>query len=45
MELVVKIVSRIRGKTLKRRIFRELMDELDCHYGDLLLHSNVRWLS
>ncbi|CAI6373112.1 unnamed protein product [Macrosiphum euphorbiae] len=21
------------------------MDEVDCHYGDLLLHSNVRWLS
>lgn len=45
MELVVKIVNSIRGKALKRRLFRELMDEVDCHYGDLLLHSNVRWLS
>ncbi|XP_008185363.1 SCAN domain-containing protein 3-like [Acyrthosiphon pisum] len=44
MELVVKIVNSIRGKALKRRLFRELMDEVDCHYGDLLLHSNVRWL-
>ncbi|KAF0737720.1 general transcription factor II-I repeat domain-containing protein 2-like, partial [Aphis craccivora] len=45
MELVVKIVNSISGKALKRRLFRELMDEVDCHYGDLLLHSNVRWLS
>lgn len=36
MELVVKIVNSIRGKALKRRLFRELMDEVDCHYGDLL---------
>ncbi|XP_050065732.1 general transcription factor II-I repeat domain-containing protein 2A-like [Aphis gossypii] len=39
------IYKTIRGKALKRRLFRELMDEVDCHYGDLLLHSNVRWLS
>ncbi|KAL4104036.1 hypothetical protein QTP88_019349 [Uroleucon formosanum] len=45
MELVVKIVNSIRGKVLKRRLFRKLMDEVNCHYGDLLLHSNVRWLS
>ncbi|KAE9522504.1 hypothetical protein AGLY_017097 [Aphis glycines] len=45
LELVVKIVNSIRGKALKRRLFRELMDEVDCHYGDLLLHSNVRWIS
>lgn len=44
MELVVKIVNSIRGKALKRRLFRELMDEVDCYFGDLLLHSNVCWL-
>ncbi|KAE9521271.1 hypothetical protein AGLY_018334 [Aphis glycines] len=42
---VMELVNSIRGKALERRLFRELMDEVDCHYGDLLLHSNVRWLS
>uniref|UniRef100_A0A6P7FFP1 General transcription factor II-I repeat domain-containing protein 2-like n=1 Tax=Diabrotica virgifera virgifera TaxID=50390 RepID=A0A6P7FFP1_DIAVI len=45
MKLVVKIVNKIRAQALQRRLFRTLADEVDCQYGDLLLHSEVRWLS
>lgn len=36
IELVVKIVNSIRGEALKTRFFREVMDKVDCRYGDLL---------
>lgn len=39
MELEAKIVNSIRGKALKRHLFCELMDKVDCNYGDLLLHN------
>ncbi|CAG9833212.1 unnamed protein product [Diabrotica balteata] len=45
MKLVVKIVNKIRAQALQRRLFRTLANEVDCQYGDLLLHSEVRWLS
>ncbi|XP_072392541.1 general transcription factor II-I repeat domain-containing protein 2B-like [Diabrotica undecimpunctata] len=45
MKLVVKMVNKIRAQALQRRLFRTLADEVDCQYGDLLLHSEVRWLS
>ena len=45
MKLVVKIVNKIRAQALQRRLFKTLADEVDCQYGDLLLHSEVRWLS
>ncbi|XP_030745088.1 general transcription factor II-I repeat domain-containing protein 2-like [Sitophilus oryzae] len=45
MKLVVKIVNKIRAQALQRRLFKTLADEVDCQYGDLLLHSGVRWLS
>jgi hypothetical protein len=45
MKLVVKIVNKIRAQALQRRLFKILADEVDCQYGDLLLHSEVRWLS
>jgi len=41
MDHVIKMINRIRSKTLKIRLFRELIHEIDFHYGDLLLHSNV----
>lgn len=45
MKTVVKIVNNIRAHALQRRLFRELTEELECQYGDLLLHTEVRWLS
>ncbi|CAH1953705.1 unnamed protein product [Acanthoscelides obtectus] len=45
MILVVKIVNKIRAQALQRRLFKTLADEIDCQYGELLLHSEVRWLS
>ena len=45
MKLVVKIVNKIRAQALQRRLFKTLADEIDCQYGELLLHSEVRWLS
>ena len=45
MKLVVKIVNKIRAQALQRRLFKTLVDEIDCQYGELLLHSEVRWLS
>ncbi|CAH1999657.1 unnamed protein product [Acanthoscelides obtectus] len=35
----------IRAQALQRRLFKTLADEIDCQYGELLLHSEVRWLS
>lgn len=45
MKTVVKVVNNIRAHALQRRLFRELTEELECQYGDLLLHTEVRWLS
>ncbi|CAH1958829.1 unnamed protein product [Acanthoscelides obtectus] len=45
MKLVVKIVNKIRAQALQRRLFKTWADEIDCQYGKLLLHSEVRWLS
>lgn len=45
MKTVVKIVNKIRSHSLQRRLFKELADELELQYGDLLLHTEVRWLS
>ncbi|CAH2012339.1 unnamed protein product [Acanthoscelides obtectus] len=43
MKLVVKIVNKIRAQALQR-LFKTLADEVDCQYGELLLHSEVRRL-
>jgi Domain of unknown function (DUF4371)/Spin-doc zinc-finger/hAT family C-terminal dimerisation region len=45
MSVVVKVVNSIRAKALQRRLFRSLLEEIDCQYGELLLHTEVRWLS
>ena len=45
MTTVVKIVNYIRAQPLHRREFRLLLDEYNYEYGDLLLHTEVRWLS
>ncbi|XP_060788258.1 general transcription factor II-I repeat domain-containing protein 2-like [Neoarius graeffei] len=45
MNLVIQIVNKIIAKALNHRQFRELHDEADSEYADLLLHNKVRWLS
>ena len=45
MAVVVKCVNDIRAAALKRREFRQLLNEVDEQYGELLLHIEVRWLS
>uniref|UniRef100_A0A8D8TXF0 General transcription factor II-I repeat domain-containing protein 2 n=1 Tax=Cacopsylla melanoneura TaxID=428564 RepID=A0A8D8TXF0_9HEMI len=45
MTLVIKIVNNVRAHSLKRRQFKQLAEEMDCQYGDLLLHNEVKWLS
>ena len=41
----VKIVNYIRAQPLHRREFCLLLDEYNNEYGDLLLHTEVRWFS
>lgn len=45
MNIVVKIVNSIRAKALQHRLFMSLLDEFHSAYGDLIFHSDVRWLS
>ncbi|CAH2000960.1 unnamed protein product [Acanthoscelides obtectus] len=45
MKLVLNIVNQIRAQAFQRKLFNTLADEIDCQYGELLLHSEVRWLS
>uniref|UniRef100_A0A8C1QSJ5 DUF4371 domain-containing protein n=1 Tax=Cyprinus carpio TaxID=7962 RepID=A0A8C1QSJ5_CYPCA len=45
MNTVVKVVNFIRVRPIMHHRFIVLLDELDSAYGDLILHSEVRWLS
>ena len=45
MSVVVKCVNDIRAAALKRREFCQLLNEVDKPYGELLLHTEMRWLS
>lgn len=42
MDVAFEIVNSIRGRSLKRRLFQLKLDE---GQSDLLLHTDVRWLS
>ena len=44
MSVVVKCVNHIRAAALKKE-FCQLLNEVDEQYGELLLHTEVRWLS
>lgn len=47
MAIVIKVTNIIRGgnKSLIHRKFISLLEELNTAYGDLLLHTEIRWLS
>jgi len=45
VSVVQKIVNSIRARPLQHRLFKHLLDEIDAHYGDLISHTEVRWLN
>nr|XP_012217172.1 PREDICTED: general transcription factor II-I repeat domain-containing protein 2A-like [Linepithema humile] len=47
MKIVTKITNLIRGgnRSLSHRKWKTFLEEVDAEYGDLLLHSEIRWLS
>ena len=45
MTPVVRIINSIRSKAKQHRMFKMLLVELSAEYGDLLLHTEIRWLS
>ena len=42
---VVKMVNYIKSRPLKSRLFAKLCKEMGANYANLLLHTEVRWLS
>jgi hypothetical protein len=42
---VIETVNKIRANPLSHRKFRELLEEINSEYGDLIFYSHVRWLS
>lgn len=45
MDVVVRIVNIIRARSLNHRQFKTFLEQIDSEYGELLYHSEVRWLS
>lgn len=45
MQRVVNVVNYIVSRSLKHRQFRQLIEDYDTEYNDLVTHSEVRWLS
>lgn len=45
MDIAFKIVNSIRSRSLQRRLFKIQQEENDTEHSDLLLHTDVRWLS
>nr|ABF20549.1 transposase [Danio rerio] len=45
LDEAVKIINLIKAQPLNARLFHILCDELGAHYKQLLLHTEVRWLS
>ena len=45
MQRVVHVVNYIVSRALHHRQFRQLIQDYDIEYSDLVLHSEVRWLS
>ena len=45
MDVVVKTVNFIRARGLNHRQFASFVAELETEYGELLYHTEIRWLS
>ena len=45
MLVVVSIVNYIRTRKLKHRLFKLFLKEADSEYGNVVYHTDVRWLS
>ena len=45
MDICMKIVCSVRARSLQRRLFRAQLEEHDAEHTELLLHTDVRWLS
>ena len=45
MDVVVKTVNFIRSRGLNHRQFKSFLADIDSEYGELLYHTEVRWLS
>jgi hypothetical protein len=45
MSVVQNIVNSFHARPLQYRLFKHLLDEIDAHYGDLILHTKVHWLN
>ncbi len=45
MTTVVKTINLIRSRVLNHREFRAFLSDIEAEYGDVIYHSNVRWLS
>ena len=45
MDIDMKSVCSFRARSLQRRLFRTHLEEAEAEHTDLLLHTDVRWLS
>jgi len=45
MSIVVKTVNFVHARVLNHRQFTTFLSDLDTEYGELLYHTEVRWLS
>ncbi|XP_049444494.1 general transcription factor II-I repeat domain-containing protein 2-like [Epinephelus fuscoguttatus] len=45
MDVAMKIVCSVRARSLQRRLFRAHLEDTGAEHTDLLLHTDVRWLS
>ena len=45
MDVAMKIACSIRARSLQRRLFHAHLEKADCNHTELLLHTDVRWLS
>lgn len=45
MDIAFKIVNSIRARSLQRRLFKAHLESNESEHVDLLLHTDVRWLS
>ncbi|XP_069840988.1 general transcription factor II-I repeat domain-containing protein 2B-like [Dendropsophus ebraccatus] len=45
MSIVVSCINFVKSKGLNSRQFKELLNDLDSEYGDLVYYCEVRWLS